>query len=629
MNKLVWYVNRLKAMNSKEIIWRIQQKQLEVTEERNIKGLAVNSNVKKYMSIETKDKYLDSRIKLNYDNTLYSLYYIEKFWNEYPYEKDNEYTWDCGFQTNKKWPKEFSYKINFKEADEIGDVRTNWEVNRHHQFTQLAKLYYITKEEGYLLELKKQFNDWMKENPMLIGVAWASPMEVAIRVFSWVITLGFLEKAQCKDKEFMDEIKIAILNSTEYIAKHYSRYSSANNHLIVEMMAIGIVGVVFNIKEWINLCNDTLNYEMVNQNHMDGINKEQSPHYQCFVMESVLLYLLFCKNNDIAYSKDLDYILNKMCMYISDLSDLNGNVPNIGDCDEGKILDLSGQPFNHYKYVLELGSILLEKKYTDLSNVCENIHWLFDEDKINSVNEVYDNSKSKTYDLGGNSILKYKDEEKEIILTLDHGELGFGSVAAHGHADALSITLRVNGEPFLIDPGTYIYNIERPWRDYFRKTINHNTIEINGQNQSEIKGTFLWGKRANSNLIITRVGEKDDHITCEHDGYKSAIHNREVKYIKPDMFIIKDTIKGKFNEYIYTLVLDDELDIENIENGFILSSSKNKVYINFEHAEEIYLEEVWISKAYNNKKLSKAIKIKNKKNNELVTRIFINKDYRG
>ena len=61
------------------------------------------------------------------------------------------------------------------------------------------------------------------------------------------------------------------------------------------------------------------------------------------------------------------------------------------------------------------------------------------------------------------------------------GPLGFTSIAAHGHADALAMVLSIGGDELFIDPGTYAYHTEQKWRDYFKGTSAHNTVRIDGQ----------------------------------------------------------------------------------------------------------------------------------------------------
>ena len=75
-------------------------------------------------------------------------------------------------------------------------------------------------------------------------------------------------------------------------------------------------------------------------------------------------------------------------------------------------------------------------------------------------------------------------DSPEIWCRCDGGPHGFLSIAAHAHADALSVEVRHGGVDILADPGTYCYHGEPEWRTYFQSTIAHNTIEIDGQWQS-------------------------------------------------------------------------------------------------------------------------------------------------
>ena len=87
------------------------------------------------------------------------------------------------------------------------------------------------------------------------------------------------------------------------------------------------------------------------------------------------------------------------------------------------------------------------------------------------------------------------DEADETKLIMDAGPLGFLSIAAHGHADCLSLLLSVSGKELLVDPGTYCYHTEREWRDYFRGTAAHNTVRVDGIDQSQIAGAFLGPRK--------------------------------------------------------------------------------------------------------------------------------------
>lgn len=628
LDKLSWYFNRLKAMNFKEIIWRLGQKKIE-KKEKNIYennkvptiGEVMNEKLVDLLNTFNNRKfYLNKSLKYKTLN--------ENLWlfDKYDY-KNLKKQWNYGFDTKNYWPNKFSYDLNYKQNDNIGDARTNWELNRHYQFGILAKNYFISNDNKYLDELIELFYDWNDKNPFLIGISWTSVMEVSIRCYSWIVTLVFLKESGLKNNRILRDLEVGIINMVDYTNKHHSRYSSANNHLIVEMIVVGVAGVLFENRDWYLKAINILDKELVLQNYSDGVNKEHALHYQTFVMEAISLFMLILKRNELQYPSKWNELLAKMSEFISDNMDSNYNVSHLGDSDDGKILDLFGEHMNHYKYVLELTSLLLGKKYLEIQNPHENIRWLFTDDEINNVTEVYNNKKSKCYKEGGYTIMKSEDEsENDIVVVVDHAELGFGSIAAHGHADSLSFTMSVNSNRVFIDPGTYIYHIDLHSRNYFRKTINHNTLCIDGKDQSEMLGAFLWGKRANTTLCKYEINEKQEILVARHDGYKPLIHNREFIFNKKDKLIINDEIEGKEFNWVSTLVIDPKVNILQVkDNEAILIVDSNEVIIKVDNGLRIEIEEIWISEIYSNKVKSKALKVRgsNSENLKLKTEITI------
>ena len=113
---------------------------------------------------------------------------------------------------------------------------------------------------------------------------------------------------------------------------------------------------------------------------------------------------------------------------------------------------------------------------------------------------------------------------EEIWCRCDAGPHGFLSIAAHAHADALAVEVRYDGTDVLADPGTYCYHGEPGWRSYFRSTLAHNTIEVDGQDQSTSGGPFLWTRHARSRLLELET-DADGEVTAwsaEHDGYRRS-----------------------------------------------------------------------------------------------------------
>ena len=76
------------------------------------------------------------------------------------------------------------------------------------------------------------------------------------------------------------------------------------------------------------------------------------------------------------------------------------------------------------------------------------------------------------FDDAGLTILRSSESDgPEIWCRCDGGPHGFLSIAAHAHADALSVEVRHAGVEILVDPGTYCYGSEPDWRSYFKSTL--------------------------------------------------------------------------------------------------------------------------------------------------------------
>ena len=155
----------------------------------------------------------------------------------------------------------------------------------------------------------------------------------------------------------------------------------------------------------------------------------------------------------------------------------------------------------------------------------------------------------------------------EIWCRCDGGPHGFLSIAAHAHADALSVEVRYAGLDVLADPGTYCYHGQAAWRSYFRSTIAHNTAELGGQSQSTEGGPFLWLRHAQAREIDVTDDGRVAGWTAEHDGYSSldppARHRRSVRLDRAARTIdIVDQIDGGSHDIRLAFHLGPDIEAE-------------------------------------------------------------------
>jgi hypothetical protein len=369
-------------------------------------------------------------------------------------------------------------------------------------------------------------------------------MEAAIRIQNWLVTLQLLAMSRQVSLGSLDFLWPQFSTHAHFIQRKRSRYSSANNHLIVEAAAAAILGAEFPglEKAALQVSLETLVTELPKQVHIDGCSAEQAFGYHRLVLEQLLILTL--------YVEDLpDCILQTMRRMTTFLADLvaDAELPLVGDSDDSRILRLTPLGMSASALV-DLASVLLGDTPPGARPLDANGFWLTAQaGRQSGRSEATGSARvpptirltTTHYPAGGYTMMRTPDGRSRMLF--DHGPLGLGPLAAHGHADCLSVELWRDGAPVLIDSGSYLYSV-RAHRDALRSTDAHNTVEIGGRDQSEILGPFLWGHRANAIVFGTMFSDGVDIVQAAHTGYAPQSHERSVARIGNELFVISDVI---------------------------------------------------------------------------------------
>ena len=185
-------------------------------------------------------------------------------------------------------------------------------------------------------------------------------------------------------------------------------------------------------------------------------------------------------------------------------------------------------------------------------------------------------SRSAFYEKEGHFILrKHLDNDKEIYCHFDAAPLGYLSIAAHGHADALSVIVHIDGYPFLVDPGTYAYHTHAEWRKYFVSTLAHNTVTINNADQAVHSGPTLWLNHYKASILKAKSSNEFDVVSATHNGYRKekVNHTRSVEFNKEkDYLKISDLVEGRksrlFNKY----------SVSSSSGGLCIENNRKYIY---------------------------------------------------
>lgn len=541
--------------------------------------------------------------------------------------------WNTDPKSGTRAPLGFGRSINYRDASIVGDIKYLWEPNRHRQWVVLAQAYALSGDSDILNGLGKQLNAWLDQCPYPLGANWTSSLELGIRLINWSIVWQLIggvqsplfsgEQGEHLRKRWLD----SIYQHCHDINLYWSRHSSANNHLIGEAAGLYIATVTWpyweRSSQWQETSQAILAEEAVTQNTRDGVNREQAISYQQFVLDFLLFAGLAARGSRQDFPPGYWRTIESMLEFLNAIMDPRGNVPMIGDADDGFVSDLAPgeQSFCPYKSLLATGAVLFARPdfLRKADGIDHKTRWLLrDIDaRLNKLDHSQRAPAPRQFMEGGYYIIgRDLDTEQEVRCTVDVGPLGYLGIAAHGHADALSFTLTVRGTEILIDPGTYAYHTNKKWRDYFRGTSAHNTIRVDGQDQSKPGGNFMWLAKAEATCETWEPDAVPQRLVASHDGYERLTdpvrHRREFVFDSDnDTLDINDYIECSGSHSIERLWhFSENCDVSTTDNGLRVETETGTTVFEFNPVEnrEIILyrgseEPVsgWISRAYDSK----------------------------
>jgi hypothetical protein len=501
----------------------------------------------------------------------------------YPVQLHDPPRWNRNYWLDKEWTDAPAKQLDYRRNDIAGGVKYVWELSRHQPILRLAQAYALTGDLRYAHTCLRWWLDWIERNPRGWGIHWTSALEHAIRVFVWLYTLRLLQAVPSSQQMEITKLLGAILQHGEYIERHLSHGSSANNHLIGEAAALAFAGALLpdcpTTRRWRQTGYAILEREALRQFYPDGVNTEQAFGYLPFVWEFYLhAYRLQPMPEAVAER------LRKSVEFVRNVMDASGYVPQVGDEDDGTVVPLWSEAGNRYRVVGRgLAKLLGCEPLPAFRKVDDALcQWLFGEVAPLGTRLT----ESRLYPEGGYAVLHT--ESWQVLF--DAGPLGLGSLAAHGHADALSVWASLDGKPLLIDAGTYAYHEDPDWRNYFRGTSAHNTFAINGENQSEILGPFLWGRKAwvyflEDELRGNRItGELGDYLPEAVIARRVALHLSQL--IVTDMVVSANVGDRRLEPHIHSLHwywhFHPDWQVERVEDGWQISDGQRACLLQVE-----------------------------------------------
>ena len=439
--------------------------------------------------------------------------------------------WHRDHENKVAAPLKFSPTIDYRDVSVTGDCKFVWEPNRHHHLVVLGRAYRASGDVRYARAAVEQLESWLDQCPFGMGMNWRSPLELGIRLINWVWTIDLIRDADVMTGSLWARLMNSLYLHVWDISRKYSRGSSVNNHLVGEAAGVFVATSYFrklkNAARWRGASRDILRRAILEQTFPDGGTREQALGYHLFVLQFFLVAGIVARKINEDFDEPYWSRLERMFEFVGALSEGGEELPVFGDCDDGYVLDLGGNPRDVRGWLAAGAALFGRSDFKAWSGgYSEAAAWLLGavgKDRFDALPEasVADVRSRALADSGYNLLQSGRwGAADRISVVFDCGELGMAPLAGHGHADALSFTLRAFGTEVLVDPGTYDYFSHRRWREYFRSTRAHNTIVIDSRNQSEMLGLFLWGRRAQAKCLTWQPSEHGGKVVGEHDGYR-------------------------------------------------------------------------------------------------------------
>ena len=543
MARMTWLVNRLRCMTVAEVGYRVQQAAVATLVKRRgdpaapeplpraltlkLRGAPALEDSERAALLRDAETILAGHVLLFADRR---------------YDVGVPPQWNRDPETGITAPAVFSGDIPITRRDRVGDIKHIWELNRHLHLVRLAQAWAISGDERWTEALALQLRSWLDQCPPSIGPNWTSSLELGIRLINWSLIWQLCGGeagplfAGAGGARLKADWLASIHAHCRCIARHLSRHSSANNHLIGELAGLYVAAVTWPCWRaspgWREQARRELETEAQAQFSRDGVNREQAFAYHVFASEFLFVAGLLGQACRDPFSRSYWTVLQRALRFLRSAVDVGGHVPMVGDADDGAVFRLDAEGSGRAAQLLALGDAV----FGGGTHTHPGARWLLhalpgQRPEV----DAHETESGWSFPDGGYLLFGSNfGTRREIKGMLDCGPLGYLGIAAHGHADALALTLSVAGEQCLIDPGTYSYWQEQKWRDYFRGTAAHNTVRVDRQDQSVSGGRFMWLRKARAAIESMPQSPQDFVFRGSHDGYRRLAdpvrHVRSVRF---------------------------------------------------------------------------------------------------
>lgn len=418
-------------------------------------------------------------------------------------------------------------RLNYHSLTGGGDARCIWETNRWAEMVRLAQNAWLNGVLDDARLAQQWLLDWCARNPLGVGINWCSALEAGLRLVNFCWLDALVQGCSCADLvPVQNELAQQIVpGHAWWVWRHRSFGSSANNHLLGELSSL-----VLAARRWPSLnrvaCSAELAWQLMSREVLrqfaeDGGNREQALHYHQFGWEMAWQAGRAMGNPSGAVATRLHDAASFFCDLVHPCEPWD-----FGDSDDAQLTPLTS---DRHTATAEWKAWLLGQERDGTLRF-----WLGEPPA-----DVPPLRKGtwRVYPVTGLAVQEVNGWKTRV----DGSPLGFGSMAAHGHLDAMHVSLWDGERALLVDPGTGAYFGNPEVRTKLASWELHNgPVPLTGRARPYRMGTFLWvGPHPAPHLAI------EGEACTVRFACRGPLLTRTVRYVADsDAWWITDDIAG-------------------------------------------------------------------------------------
>jgi uncharacterized heparinase superfamily protein len=392
---------------------------------------------------------------------------------------------------------------------------------------QLNYFDFLNQPEMSLVDGLALILDFVRQTPIIKTGLEAYP--TSVRIINWI---QFLSRHQYHSAQINQHLFAQLQLLNRRLEHHL-----AGNHLLENSFALLIGALYFQRLNWLRKAAQLVRTELQAQLLADGGHEERSFVYHQLLLDRLLDVILIVRSTtwqaDWSFQRLLVQQAWQMLGWLESMTFANGDVPMVNDSAWG-VAPRTAQLRQKARLVLPEATPALTQ-------------W-----------------RSKQVSTGYRAI-----QQPRYKLLIDVGDVGPDHQPGHAHADTFSFVLYVDDQPILVDTGTSTYQ-PGSRRDWERSTAAHNTVEVAGQNSSEVWAGFRVGRRAR----VTILEHTNSLLRARHTGYQYLNVSHEREWIAlPNSIQINDWVDNQRKNVTLTATaryyIHPDIAIKRVSDGII------------------------------------------------------------